>query len=197
MEIYERQVGNTYTFFQDLSAPNGDQRALFISDDNLKIMAGDLNGFVRIYDYSGPAFTLSQSFTLPDKIRTVKVVGDNLMVSGEKLIHFYEWNGTQYSFAWTLVDGQTAMKRIGVSNDFTKLIYGGARKDVNIRERNGVGTYDSRVVDSLGNDIEACIVDESGLYYIVASKDNKIRIYFECPSECGNCFFPNNCSDCQ
>ena len=94
VEIYERQVGNIYTFFQDLSAPNGDQEALFMSDDNMKVMIGDLNGFVRIHDYSGAAFTLSQSFTLSDRVRTVKVVGENLMVSGEKLIHFYEWDGS-------------------------------------------------------------------------------------------------------
>ena len=85
VEIYERQVGNIFTFFQDLSAPNGDQEALFMSDDNMKVM---------IHDYSGAAFTLSQSFTISEKVRTVKVVGENLMVSGEKQIHFYEWDGS-------------------------------------------------------------------------------------------------------
>ena len=85
VEIYERQVGNIFTFFQDLSAPNGDQEALFMSDENMKVM---------IHDYSGAAFTLSQSFTISEKVRTVKVVGENLMVSGEKQIHFYEWDGS-------------------------------------------------------------------------------------------------------
>ena len=143
---------------------------------------GGMNGFIRIRDYKTGMFVPIKSFSLSDKIRTVKVMNESLMVSGEELIHFFEWDGTSYSFVMTLDYGQTGLKKIGISDDFKKLVYGGKSQTVNIRERNSNGTYDLLLSEDIGNDIEAAIVDVSGIYYIFSSKDNKIRIYYDCPA---------------
>ena len=104
LEVYQK-IGGIYTFFQNLSTGGGDQEGIYMSDDNLKLVVGDTNGLVRIYDYLVGVFTQSQNFTLPDIIRTVKLVNTNLMVSGEELIHFYEWDGSSYAFTMTIDEG--------------------------------------------------------------------------------------------
>ena len=158
---------------------------------------GDLNGAVRVFDYISPTFALKYRSSVPHYVNTVKVENNNLMVAGSQYIRFYEWNGTDYEFISMLSDASPGIGKIGISNDFQRLAYGVGSISIMIRQRNAVGGYDIISQDNIFQFANSAIVDESGLYYIFATNDDKIRTYFECPSECASCSFPNNCSACQ
>lgn len=44
--------------------------------------------------------------------------------------------------------------------------------------------------------MNALSIDDKGLFFMIQTTDNTLRVYFQCPTECGSCSFPNNCSSC-
>ena len=130
-----QKMGAAYTFIQDLSAPNSDQEALYINNDNSILAIGDLNGLVRVFDIISGTFTLKKNFTVPHVVRTLKIENNNLLVGGTQYMRFYKWNGIDYLLDSMLSDGNSGVGKIGISDDFQKIAYGESSLSNVVRER--------------------------------------------------------------
>ena len=79
--------------------------------------------------------------------------------------------------------------------DFSKLTFGGDNETFRVYERNN-GSFEEAYQYEINSKIKDVKMDKVGLYYFVTAIDNNLYTFFECPSECLSCSFPNNCSAC-
>ena len=81
------------------------------------------------------------------------------------------------------------------SPDFKTVNYGGLNGNYEIFELVH-GLYERKYREEKGIWIRSSKIDESGMYYITTDSSS-LYTYYQCPSECAICSFPNNCSSCE
>ena len=59
-------------------------------------------------------------------------------------------------------------------------------------------TYEKVFEYFIGLNVNKIAMDSKGLYYqVINDLDTNLLTFYECPSECSACSFPNNCSACS
>ena len=189
--IYDKN----HAVVQSISSSSGSLKAASASDDFTLLAGGGYANEVKIYKNVAGTFVYQQTLAIGFVPYHIEISRETLIIAGySSLLLIYSNPGSDYALSQNISLAASAVDEFIVSDDFSKITLGAS---ANLKEyTKASGVYAETYSESMGAGISKVLTDSTRHYVVLLGSYADIYVLYTCPSSCGSCSFPNNCSSC-